>query len=281
MGSSSRDPTGEGPCTSSFTCISKVSELSPRTLTGEICSLGLALHLRGELTFLASILSEKWAICSPSPLGAWPPAQSPGELPCISAPGYERASAEPCSQKENRIGVIMVMITGPPPPGPASSCTWRHPPRPLQPEDRSSVQAGEPWACDLCPARLWGDCGNRVTGRMGKFRKEAHLAPAHIMWQCWDVNPARLQNLVRFPTGTPSLQPLSVVISGIEVAGGPCLTWALAGGRGPTCLARSAGRREWQTRGHVACGTAVSLPAPCPCPWLMHCPLPRGAALAV
>ena len=66
----------------SFTCISKVSELSPRTLMGEICSLGLALHLRGELMFLASVVMEKWVICSPSPLGAWPPAQSPVEAPC-------------------------------------------------------------------------------------------------------------------------------------------------------------------------------------------------------
>lgn len=160
----------------------------------------------------------------------------------------------------------MVMITGPPPPGPAPSCTWRHLPALCSQEDRSSVQAGEPWACDLCTPRLWGDCGDRVTGRMGKFRKEAHLAPADIRWQRWGVTLARLQNWVCFPTGTPSVQPLSVVISGTAVAGGPCLPWALAGRRGPTCLARPAGRREWQTRGRVACGTAVGLPAPCPCP---------------
>lgn len=38
---------------------------------------------------------------------------------------------------------------------------------------------------------------------------------------------------------------------------------------------------EWQTPGHMACGTAVTLPAPCPSPWLMHCPPPQGATLTV
>ena len=41
---------------------------------------------------------------------------------------------------------------------------------------------------------------------------------------CWDVNSARLQNRVCFPTGPPaalSLQLLSMFISGTEVSGGP------------------------------------------------------------
>ena len=68
--------------------------------------------------------------------------------------------------------------------------------------DRNSVQAGEPWACALCHARLWGDHGNRA--REGwQAQERGYLAPAGITWKHWDVNPARLQNRVCFPTGPP------------------------------------------------------------------------------
>ena len=58
---------------------------------------------------------------------------------------------------------------------------------------------------------------------MVKLRKEAHSGPEDITWRRWDVNPARLQDRLCVPTGPHplSLQPLSVLISGTEVAGGP------------------------------------------------------------
>ena len=180
---------------------------------------------------------------------------------------------------KQRAGVIMVMITGSTP-----SCPWRHLPV-LCSLTGTASRKGSPGPALCAPP----GCG--VTVVMGSWegweaQERGSLGPRrhYVAVLGCELSETAESGVLshRAPRRTVFATAEHVYLRHRGFWGTPASPWIWQGtwvqAVWPDLL--DAGS-EWQTPGHVACGTAVTLPAPCPSPWPMHCPPPWGAALAV